>query len=251
MTYIEALNAFNLWLESNALAASSQLLYFKLLNVFNRAGWPEYVQVDTRRIMSMIDAESEKTAIRARDRLVEAGFLSYKKGRKGSPNQYFLNFHCKNYRVSDRENDSISDSISDSKNDRENASHIKTKNKTKNLPYSPPQGGSVPQYKPEWFERFYRLYPRHTARQAAVKAWDKLKPDFQLCKVMEAALQAQMQSAQWQDRDCIPHPSTWLNGARWTDEVPDAAQKTGEQHSAPPKYHLEMIDGEEVVIYDD
>ena len=245
MTYIEALNAFNLWLESNTLAASSQLLYFKLLNVFNRAGWPEYVQVDNRRIMSMIDADTEKTAIRARDRLVEAGFLSYKRGRKGSPNQYFLNFHCKNYRVSDSENDSENDSESDSKND----SHIKTKNKTKNTPpISPPRGDGVacPKYKPEWFERFYELYPRHTAKKEAAKAWDKLKPDLALCRVMEKALRAQMASEQWKDKTKIPHPSTWLNGARWTDEMPGAETET----RPPRSYHIEVIDGEEVVVYD-
>lgn len=46
MTYIDYLNDFNRWLESGNLPGGSQLMYFKLLNVFNRAGWPEYVQVD-------------------------------------------------------------------------------------------------------------------------------------------------------------------------------------------------------------
>lgn len=127
MTYIDRLNAFHLWLESNALPASSQLMYFKLLNLFNRCGWPEYVQVDNRRLLSMIDVESEKTAIRARDRLVEAGFVGYQKGRKGSPNRYYLTIDCNNYSVSD----SVCDSVSDRESDSEIASHNKTKSKTK------------------------------------------------------------------------------------------------------------------------
>lgn len=49
MTYIDYLNDFNRWLESGNLPGGSQLMYFKLLNVFNRAGWPEYVQVDNDR----------------------------------------------------------------------------------------------------------------------------------------------------------------------------------------------------------
>lgn len=77
-----------------------------------------------------------------------------------------------------------------------------------------------PAYRPDWFERFWALYPRRTNRVAAVRAWDKLQPDLELCKVMTVALRAQMQTSQWMDGpEHIPHPSTWLNGARWLDEV--------------------------------
>lgn len=76
-----------------------------------------------------------------------------------------------------------------------------------------------PDYHPDWFERFWALYPRRTNRVAAVRAWDKLRPDFELCQVMAAAIKAQMGTVQWQDPSHIPHPSTWLNNARWTDEI--------------------------------
>lgn len=85
----------------------------------------------------------------------------------------------------------------------------------------PRRGGkskTVPAYRPDWFERFWALYPRRTNRVAAVRAWDKLKPDFELCKVMKVAILAQTQTEQWREGR-IPHPSTWLNGARWLDEV--------------------------------
>lgn len=142
MTYIDYLNAFNQWLETNALPASSQLMFYKLLYVFNRAGWPEYVGVDNLRLMLMTDTKSEKTVIRARDKLVESGFITYKKGRKGMPNQYSLcNKYCKNYSTNDSESeidcknysvsDSISASVSDSISASENDSHIKTKTKKK------------------------------------------------------------------------------------------------------------------------
>lgn len=90
MSYIDCLNSFNLWLESHALEPVSQLLYFKLLNVFNRAGWPESVQVDNLRIMTMTGQHSEKTATAARDRLVSAGLISYQRGKKNSPGRYSL-----------------------------------------------------------------------------------------------------------------------------------------------------------------
>lgn len=99
---------------------------------------------------------------------------------------------------------------------------INTQDKNNITPYSPPQGATVPKYKPEWFERFWSKYPRHTARAKAVRAWDKLKPALELCRVMSAALDAQIKSAQWQDKTKIPHPSTWLNEQRWTDDLPPA-----------------------------
>lgn len=104
-------------------------------------------------------------------------------------------------------------------------------------PYNPPTGdgdGNKPssggagegelsqaKYQPEWFNRFYDLYPVHKGRKDAIKAWDKLKPSYELCVVMGDALERDMCSAQWQkDKQYIPHPATWLNGRRWEDEEP-------------------------------
>lgn len=92
-----------------------------------------------------------------------------------------------------------------------------------------PQGvktDGIPRYKPEWFSRFWNLYPRHTKKAETIKAWDKLKPNRELCDVMSAAIRAQMQTEQWR-RDggrFIPHPSSWLNGRRWEDEISQTAQ---------------------------
>lgn len=55
MTYIDYFNDFNQWLEANALPVSSQLMSFRLLNIFNRAGWPEDVGVDNLRLQIMLD----------------------------------------------------------------------------------------------------------------------------------------------------------------------------------------------------
>lgn len=120
MTYIERLNEFNRWLESNALPGNAQLMYFRLLNVFNRAGWPESVQVDMLRLMQLTGCQKD-AAFRARDRLAETGFISYKKGGKGSPTTYFLSDKTTEYA---RESATI--------NARESATHIKNKNKNKN-----------------------------------------------------------------------------------------------------------------------
>ena len=245
MTYIDYLNSFNRWLEHNHLPLPAQVLYFRLLDLFNRSGWAEWVSVDNLRMLCMVQSESKHTLLRARDALIEAGFLEYKRGKKNTPGKYKLGIGC----IKCTEYGTENGTVYGTENGTENGTHNKTKNKTKNTPpISPPKGDGVacPKYKPEWFERFYELYPRHTAKKEAAKAWDKLKPDLALCRVMEEALRAQMASEQWKDKTKIPHPSTWLNGARWTDEMPGAETET----RPPRSYHIEVIDGEEVVVYD-
>lgn len=135
MTYIDYLNDFNRWLESNALPSNSQLLYFRLLDVFNRAGWPEYVQVDNLRLMLWLGATTKPTVIRAREKLVETGFIAYLKGKKGSPNKYVL-LHKKGI-SGNTINDTINDTISNTINDTTNDTHIKSKIKTKKGDKSP------------------------------------------------------------------------------------------------------------------
>lgn len=90
MTYLDHLNRFNKWLETNSLPTNSQLLFYKILHLFNRAGWPDSISLDNLRLALLLDISCGKTAVRARDRLVEAGFLHLQKGRKGTPNRYSL-----------------------------------------------------------------------------------------------------------------------------------------------------------------
>ena len=127
MTYIEYLNGFNRWLESNVLPGNAQLMFFKFLDVFNRAGWPEYVQVDNLRLTLMIDAGAVSTAIRARDKLVDAGFLVYIKGKKGMPNKYGIKNSINFATISATE----SATISATESATISATHIKTKTKTR------------------------------------------------------------------------------------------------------------------------
>lgn len=110
-------------------------------------------------------------------------------------------------------------------------------------PYSPPTGDDVaenpekivtpkrrqrrsrnePKVTTEWeserFERFWKAYPIKKDRQAAIRAWDKLRPMPALINVMARALQRQMSTEEWQRGIGIPYASTWLNNRRWEDEV--------------------------------
>lgn len=74
------------------------------------------------------------------------------------------------------------------------------------------------------FDAFWAAYPRKVAKEAARKAWTKLAPDAALQAVILGALEVHKRWLDW-TRDegrFIPHPSTWLNGKRWTDDVAPA-----------------------------
>ncbi len=103
-----------------------------------------------------------------------------------------------------------------------------------NTPYSPPEGAAAasagrrsarsrtapkaaPDWKPERFARFWDYYPRGESKQAAIRAWDRLRPSDELIDQMAQALRRQMESEGWRAGVGIPYASTWLNNQRWTD----------------------------------
>ena len=74
------------------------------------------------------------------------------------------------------------------------------------------------------FDRFWSIYPRRVARQAAIKAWRQINPDQALTETICEAVARQSRRESWQ-RDngiFIPHAATWIRGRRWED-VDDVA----------------------------
>ena len=88
MNYLAEILAFEQWLESHYLPISSQLLWYKLMYLSNKSGWSEWVVVDNLRLMAAVQMSREATFIKARDELIKAGLVEYRKGKKGSPNSY-------------------------------------------------------------------------------------------------------------------------------------------------------------------
>lgn len=89
------------------------------------------------------------------------------------------------------------------------------------------------------FNLFWSLYPRKTNKQAAVKAWQKLKPSNDLFDKIMHALSKHCVSDGWQ-RDggqFIPHPSTWINGKRWDDELPVNLSQVRNTAPVEPDFH--------------
>jgi len=73
------------------------------------------------------------------------------------------------------------------------------------------------------FDEFWSLYPKKVDKKKARAAFTKLDPDDTLFDTIIKALKKQKTSDQWV-RGYIPNPTTWLNGERWNDDIP---QPTG------------------------
>ena len=71
------------------------------------------------------------------------------------------------------------------------------------------------------FESFWKIYPKKVNKK---KSKDKF---FKICKTEEifneimTGLYNQLKSSEWKKNNgqFIPHPTTWLNGERWKDEI--------------------------------
>ncbi len=70
------------------------------------------------------------------------------------------------------------------------------------------------------FDEFWQAYPKKRAKDDAMKAFAKRKPDRDLLDKMLKAIEAQKRSDDWlkDGGQFIPYPATWLNDARWMDE---------------------------------
>lgn len=77
------------------------------------------------------------------------------------------------------------------------------------------------------FDTFWSLYPKKVAKSTAEKSFKKLKVNDELIIKILNSLEIQKQSKQWQDRQYIPNPSTWLNQKRWEDEVEAVVRNEG------------------------
>ena len=65
------------------------------------------------------------------------------------------------------------------------------------------------------FDLFWKEYPRKVGKEAARKAFAKIKVPVE---TLIDAIAKQKQSDQWK-RGYIPNPATWLNQGRWEDDL--------------------------------
>lgn len=71
------------------------------------------------------------------------------------------------------------------------------------------------------FDVFWLLYPRKVARKDAIRAWERIAAAERAMAIVALAAWRNI----WLRRgelEYVPHPATWLNGERWTDELPSS-----------------------------
>jgi hypothetical protein len=79
----------------------------------------------------------------------------------------------------------------------------------------------------ERFDLFWSQYPRHVNKTKAMTSFRRMvNGNFD---AIMAALAKQKISDQWtrDDGKYIPHPTTWLNGKRWEDDLPEKENYRG------------------------
>lgn len=71
------------------------------------------------------------------------------------------------------------------------------------------------------FAQFWTVYPRKIGKGAALRAWAKIKPDEVLSPRIIQSVSEHLSDPQWKKDGgrFIPHPATYLNQARWEDEI--------------------------------
>lgn len=79
------------------------------------------------------------------------------------------------------------------------------------------------------FEKFWSAYPKKVGKQAAKKAFNRVKVPVE---TLLTAIERQKCSAQWSKDggQYIPNPVTWLNQGRWDDEL-EQPQETPSDNS--------------------
>jgi len=78
----------------------------------------------------------------------------------------------------------------------------------------------------ERFDIFWEAYPRRIAKQNAIKAWNKIKPNQELLDKILKSLEVGKKSNDWtkDNGQFIPHPATWLNRGGWEDEFQEVTE---------------------------
>tara|TARA_R110002167_G_scaffold98588_2_gene259179 strand:+ start:1653 stop:2006 length:354 start_codon:yes stop_codon:yes gene_type:complete len=84
-------------------------------------------------------------------------------------------------------------------------------------------GGSVTQTLP--FDAFWSVYPRKVAKGHARKAFAKACKLADPSEIVGAAGKFAY-AMQDTEKQYVPHPTTWLNGERWDDDLDDVAPQS-------------------------
>ncbi len=102
----------------------------------------------------------------------------------------------------------------------EKDSNSQTKEKPVHKPSKPANNPSAE------FLRFWDRYPRKQGKPKAWASWHKQGLDISAELILERLEKQKSQDVQWQNKQYIPLPATYLNQQRWEDEIVTASTST-------------------------
>ena len=80
------------------------------------------------------------------------------------------------------------------------------------------------------FDDFYSIYPKKVDKAKAKKVWDKLSDDKRIMAINDVPNRT-ANHEQWRDKQFITNPATYLNGARWEDDIIQTQKNQHTSHS--------------------
>ena len=86
------------------------------------------------------------------------------------------------------------------------------------------------------FSAFWSMWPRKVSKKDAERAWSKLKGAQRQAALDAVPLHVQFWKMTRVAAQFIPHAATWLNGARWEDEIEIPAQRPQERQVRGPAW---------------
>ena len=78
---------------------------------------------------------------------------------------------------------------------------------------------NMPNFKDITFDNFYKLYPNKKARPYAEKCFNKLSSKDRFDAYNGVINYIKFWKASETEKQFIPHPSSFINGRRWEDEI--------------------------------
>jgi hypothetical protein len=241
--YLAALDAFEEIRTETRVTATDASIYYRIAWFFRKCKYPDSMVIGTM-MLAELEGVSTETVRQCRVRLEKLGVISCKTGH-GKQTLYTLlnpNINTRNYPILNA-NTNAMPFISGISEGDEKADPAQVREDTPtqsqdiinniNIPHTPEIEGvrgrkrarrtAEPDAR---FDRFWAAYPRKVGKESARKSWAKLKVTDELLAAMLTALEAQKKTETWckDGGQYIPHPSTWLNGKRWEDELTTATE---------------------------
>lgn len=216
MTSYELSRAYFDWCFENPekVSPNHTAIYFFAIEHCNRLGWKDKFGFPTQMAMEAIGIKKHQTYIKYFTDLVEWGFI---KLVEKSKNQYSANVISLKSAIP-KNGKALDNALI--KHGAKQTESMGQSNSSIDKQYNNEQI-TIEQYNNS-FDLFWDLYDKKTDRKKCLDKWKKLKPD-EIEKILSTV--ADFKKYKPFEKYTHPNPLTYLNGARWNDELPKAEQE--------------------------